>query len=211
MMATACACSGYGASATRGRCSSPSSGSSSNSSSGIMRSNSLASCRRAAQTRRPAGDRRRGRRPCVYTRAAEVLLVVARGEAVVQQLDLSFRALRCDRPVAPAGRGSPGRRHRSRRGCRTRSRRSSSRPSSAALVGQGPPKLCLVDVAFRKGDARSMLDRGAHEYAGSSSYSQKQGHRGWLLLKGNRKGSVGGLDSRAYWSSFLVTFPVVFR
>ena len=31
------------------------------------------------------------------------------------------------------------------------------------------------------------LDRGAHEYTGSSGYSQKQGHRDWLLVKGNRK------------------------
>ena len=31
------------------------------------------------------------------------------------------------------------------------------------------------------------LDRGAHEYTGSSGYSQKQGHRDWLLIKGNRK------------------------
>ena len=26
-----------------------------------------------------------------------------------------------------------------------------------------------------------------HEYTGSSGYSQKQGHRDWLLIKGNRK------------------------
>ena len=32
-----------------------------------------------------------------------------------------------------------------------------------------------------------LLDRGAHEYTGSSGYSQKQGHRDWLLIKGNRK------------------------
>ena len=31
------------------------------------------------------------------------------------------------------------------------------------------------------------LDRVAHEYTGFSGYSQKQGHRGWLLVKGNRK------------------------
>ena len=34
------------------------------------------------------------------------------------------------------------------------------------------------------------LDRGAHEYTGSSGYSQKQGHRDWLLIKGNRKRKV---------------------
>ena len=34
---------------------------------------------------------------------------------------------------------------------------------------------------------RARLDRGAHEYTGSSGYSQEQGHRDWLLMKGKRK------------------------
>ena len=49
-----------------------------------------------------------------------------------------------------------------------------------------------------------LLDRGAHEYTGSSGYSQKQGHRDWLLIKGNRKRkalSVGEwvLEGKEYW------------
>ena len=29
--------------------------------------------------------------------------------------------------------------------------------------------------------------RGAHEHTGFGGYPQKQGHRDWLLVKGNRK------------------------
>ena len=47
-----------------------------------------------------------------------------------------------------------------------------------------------VNVGLEPHDLRRgpiTLDRGAHEYTGSSGYSQKQGHRGWMLIKGNRK------------------------
>ena len=51
-------------------------------------------------------------------------------------------------------------------------------------------KYQTVNVGLKPHDLRRgpiTLDRGAHEYTGSSCYSQKQGHRDWLLIKGNRK------------------------
>ena len=48
-------------------------------------------------------------------------------------------------------------------------------------------KVVVADDQQSFGNMVRLLDRGAHEYTGSSGYSQKQGHRDWLLIKGNRK------------------------
>ena len=58
------------------------------------------------------------------------------------------------------------------------------------MVDRGTRYYQTVNVGLEPHDLRRgpiTLDRGAHEYTGSSGYSQEQGHRDWLLIKGNRK------------------------
>ena len=42
------------------------------------------------------------------------------------------------------------------------------------------------------------------------TFPSRMGHVGGFICPGQSRCGVGGLDSRAYWSSFLITFPVNF-
>ena len=49
--------------------------------------------------------------------------------------------------------------------------------------GRRRRQVLLLLLQGRQGTPLPQLDRGAHEYTGSSDYSQEQGHRDWLFNK----------------------------